>query len=128
MELDKAKETIKTLAEGVNPATGEVLPKESPYNDPIVIRALFTVIASTRSTTRPKKTNEQRQQDNIAAGRPRNAGLPWTDESRKEVATKFRNGTSVDALSQHFERTKYAIEAELVRQGLIEPREVPARR
>jgi hypothetical protein len=128
MELDKAKETVKILAHGIDPVTGEVLPQESPYNDPGVIRSLFTVLESIKSSKQPRKTNEQRQQDNIAAGRPKNAGLPWTEESRAEVATRFRKGTSIDALSQHFERTKFAIESELVKQGLIESSETPARR
>ena len=49
MELNKAKETIEKLADGINPATGEVLPAEAPYNDPIVIRALFTILDSIKA-------------------------------------------------------------------------------
>lgn len=123
MELDKARDIIKTLANGVDPTTGEVLPRESPYNDPNVIRALFTVLESIKSEKKPKKTDEQTQQENIRNGRPKNAGLPWTDELKGEIALKFQSGISVDELSKHFERTKGAIVSELMKQGLIESTE-----
>ncbi|WP_181902170.1 hypothetical protein [Thalassotalea euphylliae] len=41
MEHDQIVETLSTLANGVDPATGEVFPQESPYNQPNVIRALL---------------------------------------------------------------------------------------
>ena len=80
MELNKAKETIKILADGINPATGEVLPGEGPYNDPLVIRALFTILDSLKAIRPPRRTAEQRQNDNVENGKPRNAGLPRTAE------------------------------------------------
>jgi DNA-binding transcriptional ArsR family regulator len=120
MELEKAKEIVRLLADGIDPTTGEVLPKESPYNDPVIIRALFSVLESLKEVRKPKKTIEQKQQENIDSGRPRNAGLPWTDELKTEVASKFQSGTSVPELSRHLERTKGAIVSELMRQGLIE--------
>ena len=123
MELEKAKEIVKVLANGMDPATGEVLPHASPYNDPIVIRGLFTVLDSLRSVKRPKKTIEERQQANIDAGRPKNAGLPWTDELKVEVASRYRSGTSMDDLSGYFGRTKGSIVSELMKQGLIESRD-----
>jgi hypothetical protein len=123
MELEKAKEIVKVLANGTDPTTGAVLPNASPYNDPIVIRGLFTVLESLRAVKRPKKTIEERQQENIDAGRPRNAGLPWTEELKREVASRFRSGTSMDDLSRHFGRTKGSIVSELMKQGLIESRD-----
>ena len=124
MELEKAKEIIKMLANGIDPTTGEVHPDVSPFNDPNVIRALFTVLESLKALKKPRKTIEQKQQDNINAGMPKNAGLPWTDELKIEVASKFRNGTSTHDLSVYFERTKGAIVSELMKQGLIESRDV----
>lgn len=120
MELDEAKEIVRALADGVDPTTGEVLPQASPYNDPSVIRALFKVIESTRPVKQPTKTNEQRQQDNIDSGKPKNAGLPWTDESKTELSSKYRSGVSIDELCKYYERTKGAIVSELMKQGLVE--------
>ncbi|WP_118182513.1 hypothetical protein [Paraburkholderia phosphatilytica] len=39
-----AKSTLETLARGVDPATGEVLTEQSPFNNPQVIRALFLAV------------------------------------------------------------------------------------
>jgi len=121
MELEEAKRIIKILADGINPITGEVLPKDSPYNEPDVIRALFKIIESKKSVKNPKKTYEEKQQENIANGKPKNAGLPWTDELKAEVSSRFQAGKTIDELSEHFERTKGAIVSELKEQGYIEP-------
>ncbi|MEZ5357550.1 MAG: hypothetical protein R3F48_01885 [Candidatus Zixiibacteriota bacterium] len=118
MELKQAKEIVTALANGVNPTTGEVLPPASPYNNPAIIRALFTVLKYVRG---PKLTLEQRQQQNIAAGRAKNYGLPWSEIDRASIAEKFKGGASVEQMSAHFERSKGAIVAELEQQGLITP-------
>lgn len=124
MELNIAKETIEKLADGINPATGEVLPKEGPYNDPLVVRALFTILESIKAIRPAGRTAEQRQNDNLENGRPRNAGLPWTEELRAEAAAKFKKGSSVAELAECFERTSGAITSELIKQGLMESSEV----
>ena len=68
----------------------------------------------------PKRTAEQRQNDNIENGKPRNAGLPWTTELRAEAAAKFKKGSSVNELAESFERTPGAITSELIKQGFID--------
>lgn len=42
MQAVEAKRIIEALATGIDPITGEVLPDDSPVNEPQVIRALFT--------------------------------------------------------------------------------------
>lgn len=116
MDLLKAKEIVKALAEGIDPTTGEVLPDGGPCSNPQVIRALFTVLESLKA---PKMTAEERRQKNIAKGRPRNAGLPWPDDLRAEIASRFNSGQTIYELSRYFERSKAAITAELERQKLI---------
>ncbi|MBW1996810.1 MAG: hypothetical protein JRJ29_02470 [Deltaproteobacteria bacterium] len=122
MDIKTAKEIIITLAKGINPVTGEVFPDNSPYNHPKIIRALF-VAAEQIHIQRPagKKSTEEKQQENIRKGRPRNAGLPWTEDLRKQVAEMFRSGKSIKELANYFERTEGAIVSELVRQDLIKP-------
>ncbi len=120
MEIEKAKEIVTLLAKGADPSTGEIFANDSPYNQPIVIRALFTVLNHVRV---PKKQNklsvEEKQEQNIESGKPRNAGLAWTEELKQEVATLFGQGKSINELSQHFERTEGAIASELEHQGII---------
>lgn len=122
MEFTEAKNLVAALANGANPVTGEILPAESPYNDPKIIRALFVVLNSLNGIA-ARKSPEEKMKENLSAGRPKNAGLPWTDDSRIELAEKYQEGTKVQELASHFERTNGAILSELARQGLVEPRE-----
>ena len=78
MDISRAREIIRILADGVDPTTGEVLPKESVYNSPEVIRALFAVLEATtpqKEGTRPTLN--------------RNAGKPWTDIEDDKLRDEF---------------------------------------
>jgi hypothetical protein len=63
-----------------------VLPNESPYNSPDVVRALFSTIAHNKITQKKqpkfKKSIEEKESDNTEKGLPKNAGLPWTEEQK----------------------------------------------
>jgi hypothetical protein len=120
MELSEARIIVKTLAQGVDPMTGEVFAPDSPYNHPRVIRALFTV-HSHAHVPKSKMSPDERRQQNVELGRPRNAGLPWSHEDRELVASRFRDGTTMEELAGALERSRTAIYAELVRQGLVDP-------
>ncbi|MDD5094686.1 MAG: hypothetical protein PHV74_09950 [Dehalococcoidia bacterium] len=120
MDHAKAKRVLETLANGTDPATGEVLPESSPYNDADVIRALFFAARQLQITqSRFKKTTAEKQQENISKGRPKNTGLPWDNESREYVTVSFRKGASVDQIAAKLDRTRGSIIAELKRQGLV---------
>ena len=119
MEFTEAKDLVSALANGTDPVTGEILPAKSPYNEPTVIRALFTVLNSSNGKA-TRKSPEERMEENLAAGRPRNAGLPWADDLRVELAKKFQSGMVLQELARHFERTNSAIVSELARQGLVD--------
>ena len=125
MEISRAIKSIEALSEGINPSTGEILPNESPYNDPEVIRALFCVLKYTyiKKKRLSKKTVLEKQQQNIEKGLPKNAGFPWTDVLKEELTSRFKSDEDINSLSKHFERTKGAIISELKRQGLITPEE-----
>ena len=65
MDIIRAKNIVRDLAEGIDPRTGEFLPPDNIYNSPEVIRALFTLLEWTNSC--------------IAQDPLRNAGKPWSD-------------------------------------------------
>ena len=124
MEIEKAKEMVTSLANGIDPVTGEIFDVNSPYNHPSIIRALYTVLNHLKSPKKQSKSPiKDKQSKNIIAGKPRNAGLPWTDELKIEVAKLFKNGKSVSDMARYFERTEGSILSELVHQGLIEEKE-----
>jgi len=117
---------LKGLANGADPFTGEVLPSDSPVNEPQAIRALFWALdrcesdkASAVRGQQTKKSAEDRQRENMQKGLPQNNGLPWQQESRQEVATSFKNGVSIAAIAKKQNRTRGSITSELKRQGLI---------
>jgi hypothetical protein len=121
MELNESRSIVKTLAQGVHPSTGEVFPPDSPYNDPEVIRALFFILGVGNSAKKPKKSTEERRRDNLDLGRPRNAGLPWSEEDRSLVKSRFLEGTTIERLAAELERSSAAIVAEIIRQDLVPP-------
>ncbi|GGY55030.1 hypothetical protein GCM10011297_29870 [Bacterioplanes sanyensis] len=122
--MDTHLKIVEALANGINPVTGELLPSESPYNHPDVIRALFTMLDLVKNPPKNapklKKTLEQKQAENIENGLPKNAGLPWTDEQRADLANQFSSGKDTKALAEIHARSTGAITSELKRQGLIE--------
>lgn len=66
MELAQAIEYLTTLANSIDPATGEVLPEEHICNRGDTVRALYAVLQSA-SKERERKL-------------PPNAGQSWTQE------------------------------------------------
>ena len=121
MELNETRKIVKTLAQGVHPITGEVFPPGTPYNEPEVIRALFSILEFVKNTKTPRKTVEERRQQNLEVGRPGNSGLPWTEDDRALVKSGFREGMSVENLAAKLERSRSAIVAEVIRQDLVPP-------
>lgn len=99
MEIERAREIIKQLADGVDPTTGEVLPRESVYNKPEVIRALFTILQETSNPIR-------------------NAGKPWTDIEDDKLADEFASKISISEIAAEHGRTRGAIESRLEKLGL----------
>ena len=99
MELAKAREIIRILADGVDPTTGEVLPAESVYNSPDVIRALFSVLEAT--TPHPKSNPH------------RNVGNPWTNVEDAQLKDEFTAKMSISDIAKEHGRTYGAIESRL---------------
>jgi len=57
MNEARALSIVSTLANGVNPATGEIFPADSPYQSADVVRALFLVVRLME--TRPSRNRER---------------------------------------------------------------------
>ena len=112
MELQTARQIIDTLAQGVHPETGEAMPHDSPYNVPCVIRALVAV--SQALEAKPQRA---------ARELPANAGKPWSDEDDAALAAAFDAGVEIKAIMQTLGRTKFSVEARLVKLGKVAPRD-----
>jgi hypothetical protein len=105
------KQIIRHLAEGIDPTTGEVLEGSGPLNSPVVIRALYSLLAETEGKTR--RTRSERSM-------PENFGKPWSEADRTYLQQSYLGGVPEAELAQTLKRTKGGISSELIRLGLKE--------
>ena len=54
MDIIRAKEIISTLADGIDPITGELLPAEHICNNPEVVRAFYKLLQQDNVTKQKK--------------------------------------------------------------------------
>lgn len=119
MDHEKAYSIIDTLANGIDPNTGECFPEDSPYNSPDVIRALFYVLRNQPIQKKQKKSLEEKQQENISKGLPKNYGLPWTEETIEYVIHQFQSNKAIDVIAQDISRKPSSIIGLLKKKEII---------
>ena len=113
MKVCEALRTIESLADGVDPYTGEVFPDDSPYQNPKTLRALFMAIrALERAEARQKR--ERRL--------PENAGKSWDDSEDERLCESFDAAATIQDLARQHKRTEGAVESRLVKLGKLPPR------
>ena len=111
MDINRAKEIIATLAEGVDPTTGEVLPDNSVFNKGEIVRAFYAVL-NHLDAKKPKKNM------------PANAGKPWTKEDENLLVSLYRSGTPKREICKTMQRTESGVAARLVHLGIIDNRDI----
>ncbi|NTS77493.1 hypothetical protein HR060_11530 [Catenovulum sp. SM1970] len=119
MNQENVISILEGLANGLNPVTGEILPSNSPYNEPEVIRALFQAINLIPKARKPKKTIQQKQQENIEKGLPQNYGLPWEEADVQKVVSMYQSEISIPNIANEFSRKPGSIVSLLKRHGVI---------
>ncbi len=113
MELARAIEYLTTLADGIDPATGEILPEGHICNRGDTVRALYAVLQSVG------KKKERKL--------PSNAGQPWTQEEEQRLLEGYHAGQTIPQLATAHGRTRGAIESRLQRMGVIPQRDEGAK-
>ena len=108
MDIVRAKEIVRTLADGVDPTTGEVFPAESAYNSPEVIRALFALLEATSDEAKKEPL--------------RNAGKPWTETEDTKLQDEFNASMKISDMAKGHGRSRGAIESRLDHLGLRKKR------
>ena len=112
MDIQRAKELLAVLSDGVNPLTGEVLPKNDSCNQVEIVRALNTVLRYLDN--QPQKSTKPS---------PDNAGKPWTVEDEEALSRMFDQGCTKNEICSYFKRSSGAIAARLVKLGKISERD-----
>lgn len=113
MELQRAREILETLAEGIDPLTGEVLPADDLCNQGEIVRALYCVLKAVQDQPKTQKEN---------------AGKPWTAHEEAALCRMFDAGAAKREICAELKRTEGAVAARLVRLGKIRDRKELCRR
>ena len=108
MDLQRAKELLSGLADGVDPLTGEVFPEDHVCNKAEIIRAFHCVLKAL-----PGKASKPQ---------PENAGKPWNDADDAVLCQMFDAGGSRKEMCAYFKRSEGSLAARLVRLGKISDR------
>jgi hypothetical protein len=106
----KAQEILQSLVQGLDPDTGEALPRDNVLNRTDVLRALLAGV----SALQVLDIREQRR-----SLLPANVGKPWTQEEEHALITSFANKEPVADIAERHGRTHRSIEARLERLGLM---------
>jgi|GEM_PF-753263 len=118
-------DTLKTLAilnalsSGIDPLTGAPFPRDSAYQHPDVIRALFLALRAFEGTIALADPAEAAVDERKKPTRPAAAGTAWSPEEDARLAAAFDTGTDVAALALLHERSRFAIETRLAKLGRI---------
>src|SRR5438105_11207108 len=102
MEQAQALAVVRSLANGVDPETGEVFPAESAYQRPIVVRALYEAASALERQERFERRKAQL---------PAKTGEPWTEEEDRKLLAAFDAGRALQELAAAHERTMGAVRA-----------------
>ena len=107
MDIERAKELLDFLADGIDPFTGALLDDDSICNQADVVRAFHTIQVELAKKRSDKKL-------------PENNGKPWTEDADQILIEMFDAGSTEKELSEYFKRTRGAIHSRLKRLGKIE--------
>ena len=113
MDHKKDLEILIKLAEGIDPFTGEVFEKDSPYQNADMVRALHRAIEALSKAARRSE-----RQKNL----PIRAGKPWDKAESDMLVKKFGEGVNIAELASQHQRTTGAIESQLIKLGKLPPR------
>ncbi len=112
MEPDRAIEIIQSLADGVDPFSGERSPSGSPYQQADTVRALHLALEGLTKLRR-------------STSRKTGPGRAWTEDEEQELLREFDAKVDVEEIAAKHERTKSAIWARLEKLGRIQRKDFP---
>jgi hypothetical protein len=110
MEQAQALAVVRSLANGVDPESGEIFPPESPYQRPQIVRALYEAAAALERIERFDRRRAQM---------PPKTGEPWSEDEDRKLLAAFDAGRALQELASQHERTMGAVRARLLKYGRI---------
>ena len=110
MDSAQALAVVRSLANGVDPESGEVFPAESTYQRPQTVRALYEAAAALERVERFERRKAQM---------PAKSGEPWIEDEDRKLLAAFDDGRALQELAAAHDRTVAAVRARLVKYGRI---------
>jgi hypothetical protein len=110
MDAAQALAVVRSLANGVDPESGEVFPVESPYQRPQVVRALYEAASALERIERFERRKAQM---------PAKTGEAWSEDEDRKLLAAFDSGRALQELAAAHERTMGAVRARLLKYGRI---------
>jgi hypothetical protein len=110
MDQAQALILVRSLANGVDPESGEVFPPESAYQRPQIVRALYEAASALERIERFERRRAQM---------PAKTGEPWGEEEDRKLLAAFDAGRALQELAAAHERTMGAVRARLLKYGRI---------
>ena len=110
MDHAQALVLVRSLANGVDPESGEVFPPESAYQRPQIVRALYEAASALERIERFERRRAQM---------PAKTGEPWSEEEDRKLLAAFDAGRALQELAAVHERTMGAVRARLLKYGRI---------
>src|SRR5688572_15285329 len=110
MDQTQALAIVRSLANGVDPAGGEVFAQDSAYQRPQVGIALCEAAAAIERIARFERLRSQM---------PQKTGEPWSEEEDRKLLAAFDAGRALQELAAAHERTMGAVRARLLKYGRI---------
>ena len=112
MQIREALRIVQALADGVDPNTGEVMPEDSPYQHPQIVRALLTAV---------KVLEHQWEAERRKRQLPDRTGKPWDAAEDEQLLKAYDSGKKLNELAKQHDRTRGAIIARLEKLGKGQP-------
>jgi len=111
-QIQKARTVLQSLIQGVDPETGEDLPKEDAVNRIEVNRSMSIALTALEQV-------EARMLRRSLL--PESVGKTWTEEEEQQLKCEFAASDPIPLIAEKHGRTFRAIEARLQRLGLLRP-------
>lgn len=110
MNQSEALSVVRSLANGVDPETGEVFPADSVYQRAQSVRALYAAAEALERTERIERKKAQL---------PAKTGEPWTESEDRQLLSGFDAGRGLPELAANHQRTQTGVRARLVKYGRL---------
>ncbi len=110
MDAAQALAVVRSLANGVDPESGEIFPAESTYQRPQIVRALYEAASALERIDRFERRKSQL---------PQKTGEPWSEDEDRKLLAAFDAGRALQELAAAHERTMGAVRARLLKYGRI---------